>query len=79
MNYSREGQRSKESSREGGREDRLLSKLISVSYLLEPGCFWLCLGAMPKCCFGILKGGELREGTGDSYYGAGDIVAGVFS
>ena len=81
----RAGPRSRGSSRRGGaREGRLLSKLIltTISFgccpLLEPGCFWLCLGVMPKCCFGILKGGESREGTGNSYYG-GDIVAGVFS
>ena len=80
LNYSREGPRSKGSSRGGGKEGRLLSKLIlaTVSCLLEPGCFWLRLEAMSKCCFGILKGGESREGTGNSYYG-GDIVAGVFS
>ena len=80
LNYLREGLRSKGNSKGGGREGRLLSKLIlaTVSCLLEPGCFWLCLGVMPKCCFGILKGGGLREGTGNSYYG-GDIVAGVFS
>ena len=77
----RAGRKSRGSSRrEEEREGRLLLKLLlTVACLLEPaGCFWLCLGVMPKSCFGILKGGDL-EGSVNRYYG-GDIVApGVFS
>ena len=72
LSYWRVGLRSKESRIPGGgREGRFL---LTLSCL---GCFWLCLAAMPKSCFDILKGGEL-EGTVNKYYG-GDIVGGVFS
>ena len=58
----------------------MLSKLIlTVSCLLEAaGCFWLCLGEMPKSCFGILKGGD-SVGSGKRYYGGDIVAAGVFS
>ena len=72
LSYWRVGLRSKGSRIQGGgREGRFLLTLSSL------GCFWLCLAAMPKSCFGILKGGEL-EGSVNKYYG-GDIVGGVFS
>ena len=75
LSYWRVGLRSKGSRIQGGgRGGRFL---LTLSSLDRPDCFWLCFVAMPKSCFGILKGGEL-EGSVNKYYG-GDIVGGVFS